>query len=107
MRQCPKCASTDVRPSRRRGLKEGLLLRLARRAPFRCRSCASRFIASFPRHARSPGDKRKSLAHFLGFSHEEVSKINRKLVLALILVGLILVAIYLIFYLSAPPPDPT
>jgi transcriptional regulator NrdR family protein len=46
MMNCPNCHSENTRRSRRRGLREGMALRLKHQAPYRCTECGLRFIAS-------------------------------------------------------------
>ena len=43
---CPKCGSSRVHRSHRRGFLERVLLPLLGRRPFRCADCEHRFLAS-------------------------------------------------------------
>jgi len=43
-RKCPRCGSYRVRRSRRRGLREKLILPLVGRLPYRCEDCDKRFL---------------------------------------------------------------
>ena len=47
---CPRCGSDRIRRAARRGLTEGILLRIAGRAPFRCFACGANIgITHWPR----------------------------------------------------------
>lgn len=63
---CPSCNSENTRRSRRRGLGEGLLLRLKHEAPYRCRSCGSRFVATDGDYAAGVARRPVSFARYLG-----------------------------------------
>jgi hypothetical protein len=41
--KCQSCGSSEIRRSRRRGVREQILLRILSRAPFRCTRCNARF----------------------------------------------------------------
>lgn len=42
VRTCPMCGARDIRPSMRRGLKDGFMRAFALK-PYRCRACRGRF----------------------------------------------------------------
>ena len=48
---CPRCGSTNVRRSRRRGLLERVLLRLLGLRPYRCEDCDERFLHGYSKSA--------------------------------------------------------
>ncbi|MBI4469350.1 MAG: hypothetical protein HY650_08535 [Acidobacteria bacterium] len=41
--KCHSCGSSEIRRSRRRGVREQVLFRILSRAPFRCTRCNARF----------------------------------------------------------------
>jgi hypothetical protein len=41
---CPKCLSSNIRRSKRRGLLESVVSTVTRVRPYRCLSCDSRFF---------------------------------------------------------------
>jgi hypothetical protein len=89
---CPKCKSTQIRRSIRKGLKEGLLLRLALMAPYRCFSCGKRFVGfsldrNFRRHKRHSG-----IAEFLGFHGDQKKRFNRTIFVVALSAALIVIA---------------
>jgi predicted RNA-binding Zn-ribbon protein involved in translation (DUF1610 family) len=103
--KCPSCGSEKIRRSARRGIKEGLFLRLRKRAPFRCISCGRRFIEradaqKFRRQGRFPG-----LAAYLGLRRGQRSKLRLLLVSLGLLFVLLLIIIAFTWYLSNMQPD--
>ena len=105
--QCPKCGSTDVRSSLRRGLREGFFLRIIFRAPYRCKKCGTRFFG----FSRLPGvgkhKKHKTLGSFLGLHGAQARRFRRVFIVVILFVLLILLALYLVYYLSIPAPPPS
>jgi len=55
---CPYCKAADVQRSRRRGLRERVLLRLLLLAPMRCLACQRRFIVFFRGSGRRGSPRR-------------------------------------------------
>jgi hypothetical protein len=101
--ECPYCKSDNVRRSRRRGLREGLLLRIILWAPFRCRSCQQRFWAFSLGHHRSRGyQAHSSLASFLGFPKAQRGKFDRAAEFILLAILLILFGVWLAIWLARP-----
>jgi hypothetical protein len=88
---CPRCGKSSIRRSARRGIREGLVLRLARKAPFRCQECSYRFTASLDGHhiERKRGDG--GIAAFLGLRRGQLRKIRLTVYSLLVIVFLLLV----------------
>jgi hypothetical protein len=85
--ECPACRSHKVQRSRRIGLKEGLVLRMLSRAPYRCGGCGSRFIdTTDTKHYRLA--KNRGLSAYLGLRSQQQKKLAR--VMAIIVLGAIL-----------------
>lgn len=103
---CPKCESNDVHRSRRRGLYEGLALRLILRAPFRCVACGLRFTGFIlGQHVRRP-KKHRSLASYLGLHGVEKDTFNRILLISLVAALFILAVTWVVLRMSVPSPPP-
>lgn len=100
--ECPNCKSHNVRRSRRRGLYEGLVLRIVLRAPFRCESCQKRFRTFWPRHPLSRKMAHTSLASYLGISNAQQSKFNRAVIITLVVIVVILLGVQLVMWLTRP-----
>ena len=64
--KCHGCLSEDTRRSRRRGLREGMALRLKKQAPFRCLSCGMRFVARIDDSDAPASPHYVSIADLLG-----------------------------------------
>lgn len=105
---CPKCSSERVRRSVRRGLREGVFLRFAGQAPYRCFACQARFFASTADARFGRRKRHRSLAGFLGFRGQQRRQFHRWLMTASLAAVLIWVAIYLVMHLAEPgaPPQP-
>jgi hypothetical protein len=98
--ECPNCKSHNVRRSQRRGLYEGVILRIASRAPFRCESCRLRFRAFSPHHRFHRHGAHRSLASFLGFPRTQQSRFERTLVFIFVGILAILFGIWLATWLA-------
>ena len=98
--ECPNCKSHNVRRSQRRGLYEGLILRIASRAPFRCESCRLRFRAHSSRHSFHRHRAHRSLASFLGFPRTQQGRFERTLVFVFVGILAILFGIWLATWLA-------
>jgi hypothetical protein len=101
---CPKCGSNKIRRSQRRGIVEGLFLRLVFRAPFRCIACGARFVG--PYHARQfqRPQGRRSLLSFLGFQDSQRDKLQQTLVMIGVAAVAIVAVVLLILRLLKPHP---
>jgi hypothetical protein len=99
---CPKCGSNRIRRSERRGIVEGLFLRLVFRAPFRCIACSARFVGHY--HARRSQQPKESpdLLSFLGFHDSRRDKLQRTLVMIGLAAVFIVAALMLILRLLEP-----
>jgi hypothetical protein len=64
--KCHSCGSEKVRRSQRQGIREGILLRLALAAPYRCHDCDSRFIVFDGRCGNLLWNREESFAEFIG-----------------------------------------
>lgn len=107
--RCSNCGSLFVRRSVRRGLWEGLLLRVLFRAPYRCFECGTRYIGASNSSVFRQRKKHKTLAGYLGFPGGQNRKFRRALIVAVLFVLLNIVASYLLLVLSktgAPSPSP-
>jgi hypothetical protein len=107
--ECPACKSKNVRRSLRRGLKEGLFLRLIFRAPYRCFQCGSRFNGNSYDSRFRARKKHRSLWAFLGFRGAEKNKIKRMSTTLFVGMIFIILAIYLVLRMtesSGPAPHP-
>lgn len=98
--KCPSCGSDKIRRSARRGIKEGLFLRLVMRAPYRCISCSRRFIEKadaekFRRQGRFPG-----LAAYLGLRRGQRHKFQLLFVSLGLALILLLIVIAFTWYMS-------
>jgi transposase-like protein len=63
MKECPRCQSSQVRRSRRRGFQERVVHRLLFVWPYQCRECNIRFIGFQPSYARQYSKPRFELVH--------------------------------------------
>jgi hypothetical protein len=86
--KCPKCGSCRIRRSTRRGIGEGLFLRMILRAPFRCLDCGARFIASSTDPSFRKQWRHSTLASYLGIRTEDQSFLDR--ILAIVALGLLI-----------------
>jgi hypothetical protein len=100
--KCANCASDHVRRSRRRGLREGLFLRISFRAPYRCRECGTRFIGTSLDPAFRSRRKHRSLGAFLGVREGQIRRFRWALFIIILFVILVYLAILLVHYLSEP-----
>lgn len=100
--ECPNCSSHDVHRSQRYGLYEGLVFRMARRAPFRCENCHLRFSAFWPRHPLSTKMAHTSLASYLGIPEAQQSKFNCAEIITLVVTVVILLGVRLVMWLTRP-----
>jgi hypothetical protein len=91
--KCAKCGSGRIYRSQRRGLCEGILFRLIGRAPYRCRDCGVRYIAS-NRHFRRRESNRneRSLAEYIGLRGRE-HKVRRWAIAFIVTAFLLVVSI--------------
>jgi hypothetical protein len=48
--KCPKCKSSEVYRSHRRGVVEKVVLRVMSKAPYQCKSCKHRFVREVQKH---------------------------------------------------------
>jgi hypothetical protein len=109
--ECPHCKSHNLRRSHRRGLWEGLILRIILRAPFRCGDCNKRFwgFSRDPHFRRSK--KPHSFAGYLGIYGKQKKKLKKLLLLLVILIIGSIFAFYFALYLAdkinhpSPPPE--
>ncbi|MEF8728210.1 MAG: hypothetical protein V5B34_08350 [Accumulibacter sp.] len=102
--KCPKCHSTDLHRSRRRGLKEGWSLRRKQLAPYRCSACGNRFIAA---EARPDGQQRSlSMADYLGLDDRTRQQCSGPVIIAGLTSLLILLSILLFLSLAFGWLDP-
>jgi hypothetical protein len=92
--RCFHCGSAKVNRSQRQGVKEGLLLRLVFKAPYRCRDCGKRFYA-FHRHHSIKKGKNQSLAEFIGLRGRD-HKVRHVLVTLMVTLMLLGVAIVVV-----------
>jgi hypothetical protein len=101
--ECPKCKSHNIRRSQRRGLYEGLVLRMLLYAPFRCQNCQERFRAFAPGHHSQYGKHtHHSLAGYLGLPKAKQARFGRAFKIALIALLLILLGVWLALWSSKP-----
>lgn len=97
---CPDCQSPNVRRSQRRGLREGMFLRLRHLAPYRCRSCRLRFVAPelLPPGADEGKPKpRVSISGYLGLSGRARRFLTDRMILGLLGAIVLIVVISLVF----------
>ena len=88
--KCRLCGSEKIYRSRRSGIKEGLFLRLAFRAPFRCHDCQARYSVFGISGRRRTSETRQTLADFLGFRGRDYRL--RQMTVAAVLATILLVA---------------
>jgi hypothetical protein len=104
---CPKCGSAKIRRSVRKGLKEGLILRLALMAPYRCLDCGNKYFGfSLVRDFRRR-KKYKGIPEYLGFHGDKKKKFTRVVMLTALSAALIILATMLVFRLSQGSAEPT
>ena len=96
--KCRYCDSDRIYRSHRQGLKEGLWLRLAMKAPYRCHDCGARYIAPSSYHRKSRVSHEQSLAEFLGLRGREHRV--RQLIIT-VLMTIIFLAVSIIFLLRS------
>jgi hypothetical protein len=58
LHECPECGSHYVRPSRRKGFVEVVVLRFLLLWPYRCNNCDVRFL-DFTSSQRNPTEQKK------------------------------------------------
>lgn len=105
--QCPNCDSIRVRRSLRKGLWEGLFLRMLFRAPYRCVDCGTRYLGSSLNPVFHSRKHHRTLAGYLGFRGAQVRKFRRAIVIIIMFAALILVASWLVSRFSEPgAPSP-
>jgi predicted RNA-binding Zn-ribbon protein involved in translation (DUF1610 family) len=105
--QCPNCGSIHVRRSSRRGLREGLFLRILFRAPYRCLECGTRFFGTSLDPVFRSRRKHRSLAAYLGLREGQIRRFRWALFIIILFVVLVFLAIRLVHYLSEPSaPSP-
>ena len=101
---CPKCGSTNVKRSQRRGIHEAVVLKREGLSPYRCRDCEWRFIE----RSLHPGGKRsraQSWASVLGIRDAKQRRRFGRLALTAVLTLLAVVVAYLLFeYFTRPVP---
>ena len=98
--KCSSCNSDDVRRSRRRGLQEGMTLRIKSQAPFRCRSCGLRFAAKNDADDAGGNDRHVSFADYLGLTGWPRRVFSDYTVFASLL-GLLLLVFIIVFFALA------
>lgn len=96
---CPKCLSEKVRRSRRRGPREGIVLRFKGQAPYRCRLCGLRFIAGEERADAAAKRRQLSIADYLGLRGYARRIFTDHMILGG-LISLLLLLVSLILFLS-------
>ena len=96
--QCPNCLSGNIRRSRRRGLREGLALRLKHQAPYRCPRCGLRFVAAEDDGAAVK--RQLALADYLGLQGPVRKMFSDRAILGSLALALILLFMALIFAFS-------
>lgn len=106
MISCSKCGSNQIRRSRRRGIVEGLFLRLALRAPFRCIACGARFVSPYHGRQFQRPQEHRDLLSFLGFHDSQRDKLQRNLIMIGLSAILIIAVIMLVFRLLEVRPRP-
>jgi transposase-like protein len=110
MLSCPSCGSHNVRRSLRKGIREGLLLRITLRAPYRCFNCGTRFQASSTAQGYGKRKPHKSLLGFLGFRRNQAEVAKKKMLMFAVGIAVLLIAIWLVFRMMesmyAPSPAP-
>jgi len=85
----------------RRGLKEGLLMRLLLLAPYRCKECHARFFGFSGGLIVLPTRKRhKSLAGYFGLHGADARRVQRTLGIIAISLILLFIAVSLVRHLS-------
>ena len=72
---CPRCGSDRIRRAARRGLTEGILLRIAGRAPFRCFACGKRFVDDWSGQKWRKVGHHRSLANYIGLRRRQRFKL--------------------------------
>jgi hypothetical protein len=68
-RECPKCGSAAYL-SRRRGLREGILLRILLHAKYRCSHCGRRWMTYLPKMAFRKARRSETMAEYIGCGDE-------------------------------------
>lgn len=105
--ECPNCKSHDIRRSGRRGFYEGLVLRMALRAPFQCQKCQNRFRAFAPGHRSHHGHHtRHTLAAYLGLPRTGRVKFGRAFTIILVALLLIVLGVWLALWFAQQPSRP-
>src|ERR1700733_9485193 len=66
---CPRWGSAAY-PSRRRGLREGILLRILLHAKYRCSHCGRRWMIYSPKMAFRKARRSETMAEFIGCGDE-------------------------------------
>ena len=99
--KCPACSSEEVRRSLRKGLREGLLLRLIWRAPFHCFHCGTSFIGYSGGKDFRKLKRHHSVDAWLGLRGQE-QKLRRITLIVALATCLIIVGIMLALYLTVP-----
>lgn len=84
----------------RRGLREGLVLRVLLLAPYRCKVCSSRFWVFSGLKALRIRTKRTTLLGFLGFHDTDARRFKRTISLIVVVLILFCIAIYMVHFLS-------
>lgn len=103
---CPGCNAANLRRSRRRGIYEGLVLRVLYFAPYRCEACGQRFtVSSFGQRARAHRHRQSATA-YLGLRGPAKKRFVRAVKFAVVGIALILVAIWLVLQLGGTATTP-
>ena len=97
----------EVRSSLRRGVREGLFLRIVLFAPYRCKKCSTGFLGFSRLMGLRKRKKHKTLAGYLGFHGTEGRRFQRALAVIFLFLLLVIIALWLIYYFSATSAPPT
>jgi hypothetical protein len=82
---------------------EGLFLRLAFRAPFRCIACNARFVGPYHAHQSQWPKEPHDLLAFLGVHDSQRDKLQRTLVMIGVAAVFIVAVVMLLLHLLEPP----
>jgi hypothetical protein len=96
--KCRYCDSERVYRSQRRGVWEGIFLRLLLVAPYRCRDCGARFNVFHHHHKNLLWNHEASFAEFIGLRGREY-RIRQWMVNVLLALILLIVSIVILFRL--------
>jgi hypothetical protein len=98
---CPKCGTEKAPRSLRRGLRETVLLRMLKRAPYRCRRCGERFIAQESGHPH----RHKTLAGYFGIrDRKEQHRFHQRVIGCAGMLFALFFGLLLLGYCTRPMP---